>query len=51
LLAAADRPWGYADSMAARMYKVSRVAFCNPKQLQGVIAALVYDAKRHGRRA
>jgi hypothetical protein len=31
--------------------KVSRVAFCNPKQLQGVIAALVYDAKRHGRRA
>lgn len=50
LLAAAGRPWAYADGMAARMYKVSRTAFCNPKQLQGLIAALVYDAKRHGRR-
>lgn len=49
LLAEAGRPWAYADAMAARMYKVERVEWCDTKQLQGLVAALVYDAKRHGR--
>lgn len=51
LLAQAKRPWAYADGMAKRMFNVERVAWCNPEQLQRIIAALVYDAKRHGRRA
>lgn len=50
LLAAAQRPWAYADGMAKRMFNVERVAWCNTEQLQRLIAALVYDAKRHGRR-
>lgn len=51
LLASAKRPWVYADGMARRMFHVERIAWCNPAQLHSVIAALVYDAKRHGRRA
>lgn len=46
LLASAGRPWAYADGMAKRMYHVERLAFCNPAQLQGIIAALVYDKQR-----
>lgn len=51
MLAAAGRPWAYADGMARRMFHVARVTFCHPEQLQKLIAALAYDAKRHGRRA
>lgn len=51
LLAAAGRPWEYADGMAQRMFRVDRITFCNPAQLQSIIAALVYDAKRHNRNA
>ncbi len=50
MLTAAGRPWAYADGMAKRMCHVDRVTFCNPEQLGKIIAALVYDAKRHGRR-
>jgi phage gp16-like protein len=50
MLTAAARPWAYADGMAKRMFHVERVAFCNPAQLQGIIAALVKDAQRHNRR-
>lgn len=50
LLAEAKRPWSYADSLAKRMYRVDRVAWCNADQLRGIIAALANDAKRHGRR-
>lgn len=46
LLASAGRVWAYADGMAARMFQVDRVAFCDPQQLQKLIAALVIDAKR-----
>lgn len=46
LLAAASRPWKYADAMAQRMFKVDRVAFCQPDQLRKLIAALTYDARR-----
>ncbi|NMY85870.1 regulatory protein GemA [Pseudomonas proteolytica] len=48
-LAEADRPWEYADGMALRMFKVERVDWLDAKQLGGLITALAYDAKRHGR--
>lgn len=49
-LAEANRPWEYADAVAKRLHKVERLDFCSPEQLRGVVAALAYDAKRHGRR-
>ncbi len=49
MLASAGRAWAYADGMAKKMFKVDRVTFCTPEQLRKIIAALVYDAKRHGR--
>lgn len=48
-LAEAERPWSYADAMALRMFKVERVEWCDSDQLRRLIAALNYDAKRHGR--
>ncbi len=50
LLLEANRPWAYADAIARRICKVERIAWCNPEQLRKVIAALVYNAKREGRR-
>lgn len=48
-LATAGRPWAYADAMCSRMFKVERVEWCDSDQLQRLVAALVYDARRHGR--
>lgn len=48
-LAEAGRPWAYADGMAQRMFKVERVEWCNEDQLHRIVAALSYDASRHGR--
>lgn len=48
-LAAAGRPWAYADAMALRMCRVERVEWCDETQLQKLIVALNYDAERHGR--
>lgn len=48
-LAEANRPWAYADAMALRMFKVERVEWCDAGQLQPLVAALTYDAKRQGR--
>lgn len=48
-LAEAKRSWAYADGMAMRMFKVERVEWCDTDQLRRMIAALTYDAKRHGR--
>ncbi|KHA57142.1 hypothetical protein NM74_07970 [Aeromonas hydrophila] len=48
-LAAAGRPWAYADAMALRICKVERVEWCDEPQLQKLVAALNYDANRHGR--
>lgn len=50
-LAEAGRPWAYADAMAKRMFKVERVEWLDGEQLQKLVAAFVYDAKRHGRPA
>lgn len=49
LLAEAKRPWSYADSLAKRICKVDSLTFCKPEHLGKIIAALTYDAKRHGR--
>ncbi|MNO60771.1 hypothetical protein D3C76_513970 [compost metagenome] len=48
-LAEAGRPVAYADAMALRMYRVERLEWCNEEQLRGIVAALAYDARRHGR--
>ena len=49
LLAEAGRPWKYAHGMARRMFTIERVQWCEPFQLHKIVAALIYDAKRHGR--
>ena len=49
LLAEAGRPWNYAHGMARRMFTIERVQWCEPFQLHKIVAALMYDAKRHGR--
>lgn len=46
LLADAKRPWAYANSMARHMFKVDHVQFCSADQLQKLVAALVYDARK-----
>lgn len=51
MLAAAARPDAYADGMATRMFHVERFEWCNEDQLRRLVAALNYDAKRHGRKA
>ena len=50
-LAEAGRPWSYAHAMAKRMSakKVERIQWCTPADLHKIIAALEYDARRHGR--
>jgi len=50
MLAEAKRPWSYADSMAKRMFKVDRLAWCTVEQLTKIAIAMLYDAKRHGRK-
>lgn len=50
LLAEAGRPWLYTDAMAKRMFKVEKLDWCTPEQLTKIIAALVYNAQRQGRR-
>lgn len=40
LLTDAGLPWPYADSLARRMFRVERVAFCGSDQLTAIIAAL-----------
>lgn len=48
-LAEAKRSWAYADGMALRMFQVERVEWLDAGQLQRLVAALTYDARRHGR--
>lgn len=49
-LADAARPWAYADAMAKRICKIEKIDWCEPAHLLKIIAALSYDAKRHGRK-
>jgi phage gp16-like protein len=48
-LATAGRPWAYADAMAKRICNIERIDWCEPADLLKIIAALTYDARRHGR--
>ncbi|WP_293934013.1 gp16 family protein [Iodobacter sp.] len=48
-LTEAQRHWNYAHAMAKRMFKVDRVDWCDAEQLQKIVAALTYNAKRAGR--
>ena len=50
LLADAGRPWGYADGIAWRMFRLDAVSFCDEAQLHKIVAALMYDQKRRQRR-
>jgi phage gp16-like protein len=50
LLAEAGRSWAYADGMARHMYKVDSVQFCTDEQLRGIVAALVKNARKQGRK-
>ncbi len=50
LLAEAGRPWEYAGSMAKHMYNKDALAFCDHRELAGIIAALAKNAEREGRR-
>lgn len=45
-LASAGRPWAYAHGMAKRMFGLANIALADEGQLQKIIAALAYDAKR-----
>ncbi|KQC11104.1 MAG: hypothetical protein APR55_08150 [Methanolinea sp. SDB] len=49
MLAEAKRPWKYAHDMAKHMYNIDRLEWCHEMQIHDIVAALVYDAKRHGR--
>lgn len=49
LLAEAGRPWDYAHTMAAHMFKVEKVDWLEYEQLASLMKALIIDAKRHGR--
>ncbi|HNW35242.1 MAG TPA: regulatory protein GemA [Candidatus Ozemobacteraceae bacterium] len=50
MLAEAQRPWSYADTMAKHMFKVDRIAWCSIEQLNKIAIAMLIDAKRHGRK-
>lgn len=48
-LKAADRPWEYALALARRLAGKDRLEFCTDAELGKIVAALDYDARRHGR--
>ena len=50
LLAEASRPWAYVHGMAKRMAKIERIEWCTTRQMHNIIAALMKDAVRHGRK-
>lgn len=49
LLAEAGRPWDYAHTMAKHMFQVEKVDWLEYEQLNSLMKALIYDAKRNGR--
>lgn len=49
-LDAAERQMTYADGIAKRMFGIEKVDWCGREALQKIVAALAYDAKRHGRK-
>jgi hypothetical protein len=49
LLAEAKRPWSYADSLAQRICKTTKLQWVSTDLLYKIITALQKDAERHGR--
>ena len=49
MLAESGKPWAYADALAKRIAKVDSCAFLDATNARKVLAALTYDARRHGR--
>ncbi|ECK3337243.1 regulatory protein GemA [Salmonella enterica] len=45
LLADAGRSWGYAEGLAAHMYKQNVIEWLSDEQLTGVMVALVKDSR------
>lgn len=45
LIADMSLSWAYVDGLAKRMYKRDKVQWCDAKELQGIIAALVNKQK------
>ena len=50
LLTEAGRGWAYADGCARKMFRLESVRFCDPDQLQKIVAALTYDQRRRARK-
>ncbi|MBA4709553.1 gp16 family protein [Aquitalea aquatica] len=50
LLAEAGRPWPYVDAMARRMFQIDKVDWLDTQQLHKLVAALMIDARRAGRK-
>ncbi len=46
LLADMKLTWNYANGIARQMYDVESVGWCKPKQLRGIITALVNHAEK-----
>jgi len=40
-------PWSYADGVARRMFKVDRVRWLKPPDLQKLMVSLIYISNRH----
>jgi len=51
MLAAANRPWRYADAMAKRMCGIERLEWCGYENLKKVHTALKCDERRRNQRA
>ncbi|MDG4595511.1 MAG: regulatory protein GemA [Candidatus Contendobacter sp.] len=49
LLAESGRGWAYADGCARKMFQRETIRFCDPDQLQKIVAALTYDQRRRSR--
>lgn len=50
MLAEANLHWDYAHGIAKQMFKTDRVDWLPPDLLHRVVSAMVYDARRNGRR-
>lgn len=50
LLTDAGRGWAYADGCARKMFQRESIRFCDPDQLQKIVAALTYDQRRRAKK-
>lgn len=50
LLAESGRAWTYAEGIANRMFRQTKLEWLTVEQMRALMNALQYDAKRHGRK-